>query len=492
MFLDLPPYMFCDEEQLFYADVINMLRSESAASNMFRSGPMNVYPMLLIAWLTELLVPLTDLEVLFIGRVVLPFGLGALAVIPIALFLKYLTGLRYVGLIAAVLYVSSSFLTSISRYWYPDHYMFFFASLVAMLTARLFVVRRPWPTALLLGLAFSMMISVKYHSAALALMVILAFVQRYFEFSQSQQEKKATRHSFFIFSVSAVLFTLVIHANSLINFQSFVEQQLFNVNNYGQVVASPFMGAVAYAFVAFLFTAGPIGAIAIVLGVGGLVRSRRYWTLALLCVAPAALIVVLGFQGLFVSRNIVPATPLLIALASLGIMGVVTWISKPRSAAYRNLTVGLSAVIILGQLSLTFYSFVQDLRPDSRVIAQTWIEKNIPTHERVGTNQFCFGASAATIAGRETVIDSSMEEGLNYYVFDSYSPSTIVTNFRGESASIAFLEPKYLHFYFLDDKKLFSALPGLLFKKPDYIPEGYSLVKKFEQNGPEVWILEKD
>jgi hypothetical protein len=116
----------------------------------------------------------------------------------------------------------------------------------------------------------------------------------------------------------------------------------------------------------------------------------------------------------------------------------------------------------------------------------------LPAGVPIGTNQFCVGYSAAAVAGREAIIDPKMEQELEIYVFDSLSPSAIESNFRGQNGSVAFLEPKYLHFYFLDDKQILFGLAGLFRTKSIYVPEGYSLLERFEQNGPAVWVLIKE
>jgi hypothetical protein len=61
--------------------------------------------------------------------------------VSLALSINYLTGFRYVGLITAALYVLSGFLSAVSRYWYPDYGVFFFAALVAMFSALLIEVK---------------------------------------------------------------------------------------------------------------------------------------------------------------------------------------------------------------------------------------------------------------------------------------------------------------------------------------------------------------
>jgi hypothetical protein len=468
-----------------------MLRSDSASSSMFRSGPMNVYPVWLAVSSIQVFLPLTDLQILFLGRIILPLGLGALAVIPLALFLKYLTGLRFIGLVAAGLYVLSPFLSAVSRYWYPDHYLFFFAALVSMLSAKLVVTESQKVTGLLLGISFSMMISVKYHSAVLLLMVIMALWQRYRSRFQSGEKIRETIQVFCVFAASSILFTTILHLNTLLNFESFLEQQKFNLENYGRFESNPVEGFTAYLFVALVLMIGPLGLIAVSIAIRDLVKRRKFSTLGLLTAAPLILLIVLGFQGLFITRNVIPAGPALLALAAIGISRMVRLTPNADTLVKYLARVAVLSFFTIGQVGLATYSFANDLKPDSRIQAESWISNNIPADAIVGTNRFCFGTSAAEIAGRKTQDDPGMEQELDFYVFDSYSGSRIVSNFRGEQASIAFLEPKYFHFYYIRDRQLHKGLLGFFHEVPKVIPESYELLEMFEENGPAIWVLKK-
>jgi hypothetical protein len=149
-------------------------------------------------------------------------------------------------------------------------------------------------------------------------------------------------------------------------------------------------------------------------------------------------------------------------------------------------------VLLTGaQTSLAAYAFIKDLEPDSRTLAEVWIEDNIPNTVTIGTNESCFGSSAAEVAGKRVTADPFMEKSLEYYVFDSYGESSISGQFRGKNASEALLQPKYLHFYYFRDKEIYESLLGITASEEPQKIDDYKLVQIFKNNGPEVWILRK-
>lgn len=487
---DQSPYMFCDEEWLFYPDVLRMLRTDSLSSSMFLSGPMNVYPVWFVTGFIEFFVPLSDSQVLLIGRFILPFGLGSLSVIPLALFIKYLTGLRYVGLIGVAFYVLSSFLSAVSRYWYPDHFIFFFAALVAMFSARLIIVDKPYLTSFFLGLSSAMVFSVKYHSAILGIMIVFAFIMRHKRLGLDIFGKRELVGSVLTFLSVSVGFTLLFHLNSILRFSELLDQQRSNLENYSQPGADLLEGLAGYGFVAFVITLGPLGFILALAAAFYLIRTRQLLFLFLLVSPIFLLMFILGSQGLFITRNIIPVTPLLLALFAIGAQVTFSKFFERFSflAISLRIAVGLLA---LAQIVLTLYAFTQDLRTDSRTLAQGWIQQNVPGTATIGTNESCFGQSPAKAAGRETVSDPQMEKGLDFYVFDSYGSGVISSLFRDDQAGIALLEPKYLHFYHFDNRGVYQSLSSLLGQQSMPLIDGYKIVQIFRENGPEVWVWKR-
>jgi hypothetical protein len=487
---DQSPYMFCDEELFFYADVLRMLRTESLFSSVFYSGPMNVYPIWIVTRFIELFVPLSDTQVLLVGRLILPFGLGTLSVIPLALFIRNLTGLRYVGLIGLALYVFSSFLSAVSRYWYPDHFIFFFAALVAMYSARLVIVDRPYLTSFFLGVSSAMVFSVKYHSAVLGIMILFAFVMRHKRLGSDHQSTRESLRALLTFFSTAVGFTLLFHLNSIVHFDQLFGQQAANLANYNHAEADLVEGLAAHGFLAFVITAGPLGLVLALSAALHFIATRQLLLLGFLLSPVLALILVFGSQGLFVSRNIVPISPLLIATFAIGAQFTFHKFSEKYSglAVLLRILVGLLASI---QVVLAAYAFVQDLRPDSRTLAQSWIQRNVPVTAVIGTNESCFGQSPAMVAGSRTIFDPQMHQGLDFYVFESYGPSAISSLFRGDNAGMALLEPKYLHFYHFGNREFYKSLPSAIERQSVVTIDGYEIVEKFQENGPEVWVWKK-
>ena len=487
---DRKPYMFCDEEYFFYADVLRMLRDDSVSSGNFYSGPMNVYPMWIVARGVEFLTPLSDDQLLLIARFILPLGLGALAVIPLALFLVYLSGSRFVGLIAATLYVLSSFLSGVSRYWYPDHYLFFFAALVAMFAAKISIVEKPQWTSVLLGISAAMAFSVKYHSAILIIFVVASFLFRRNIFGNSKYRTKQLVNAALTFVASSLAFTLIFHLNTFFYVDRFLSQQAFNVENYSDGASNPTEGLLGYAFVIFILTLGPLGLFLVATSTTMLLKQRSFLILFSLLAPIFVLIGVFGIQATFVSRNIIPVTPLFLAMCSIGAGALIARLKLTPRPAYRTLVICV-ALLAGAQSSLAAYAFLKDLEPDSRQLAEVWIQANISDTVTIGTNESCFGSSAAEVAGKTVTADPFMEKDLEYYVFDSYGESLISGQFRGTNASEALLQPKYLHFYYHRDKEIYKSLLGLIMPEQSTTVDEYELVQRFNNNGPEVWIWKK-
>ncbi len=487
---DQPPYMFCDEEWFFYGDVINMLNADGVSSGSLTSGPMNVYPVWILVRIIELFTPLSDNQVLLLGRIVLPFGLGVLAVVPLAMFIRYFSGLRYLGLAGVAFYAVSPFLSAVSRYWYPDHYIFFFSTLVLMFSARLITVEKPFWTSVLLGISSAMVFSVKYTAAVLAIFVFLAYRERRKRLTSSSPGLVEEKSTFSTLSISFIFFTLLFHLNSIVHFDKLIQQQVYNLENYSRIEANPIEGIFAYSFVIFLISLGPLGLMLFVAAIYRFARARQLKRLMLWLSPVFALIIALGSQGLFSPRNVIPVTPIVFAVFALGVHAIVTKVrSKPGFSS--ALLVTLLGVLTVLQVTLAGYAFAQDLRPDSRKIAQNWIREMTPREAVFGTNEFCFGLSPAKVAGRATIVDPQMSEQLEYYVFDSYEISAISDYFRGGRPSRALFEPKYLHFYYYGDRGIYTSILSLF--EPINPPsiEGYTLVKRFVENGPEVWVFKK-
>ncbi len=490
---ELPPFTFCDEE-MFYSDVLKMLESGSWSASEFRSGPINTYPVFFAAKILSISTTLTDTQVLLLGRFLLPILLGSLAIFPIAAAARRLLSSDKAGVIAAAVFVSSQMLLGLNRIWYPDHYIVFFSAVVLYFSIRLFRGNGSWISAMLLGIAFALAIGVKYTALILVLPILIAFIS-YFNLMRQKYLRHAFRRSFVIVLIglaSAVVATLLIHLNTLSNFAAFIDAQKFNSNNYAGVDsnANPFEGMVAYSFVAFLLMLGLPGIIGIIAGLAHLIAQRRVLILTFLLSVPLGVIFVMGAQQLFINRNVMLAAPYLIMLTTIGIFELIRRLLG-MSAYLKFAGLSLIAAAFLTQFAITTASALKDLNPESQVEAVSWISSNIPEDAVIGVNDQCSGFSSAHEAGRKTALDPDMVEKLEYYVFNSYWDGAIESNFRGFAGARYFLDQKYIHFSYYNDKSIGSYLPGLIASQHLRIPSGYDLLKRFDSNGPEIWILKR-
>lgn len=489
---EIPPITFCDED-IFYQDVLKMFHAQSWGSTEFRSGPFNSYPILILAKALSIFVPLSDVQILLLGRLVFPILLGSIAIFPIAEAATILFSNRRIGLIAGFGYLSSEMLLALSRYWYPDYYIVFFSAMVLYFCVIILRGRFTFLVSIFLGLTLSIAFCVKLTALVLVIPVGIAL----FVFIKNCHEQGVGDLFRTLISKIVVLFLTLIstffimNINTMRNIESYKEAQEFNATNYGGVSDKPFEGILAYSFVAFVLMFGIPGIIGLIAGISSLITKKQFSTFALLFSVPVFVIVILGSQKLFINRNVLITAPFLLLLISFGVLQLFKHFNKMR--LFRKLfftTLSLAALSI--QFIFVFDSVMKDLKPDSRFVAAEWIGANISENETLGINDVCSGASAAYLAGRNSVLDPWMDEGLNYYVINSYWDSEINQNFRGVNAAHYLLEQKYIHFSYFNDKGLGTYILNIFDIHKPQIPSGFSLMKIIDSNGPQIWILKKD
>lgn len=480
-------FLFCDEG-MFYNDVLRMLREETLTSTELRSGPVNTYPVLFLAQALDPFFDLTRYEVLLLGRLIFPVFLGGLAVIPAGLLGWQLSSSRLVGLIAAILMALGPGTLATSQIWYPDHYLAFFSGLTGIIMMPLVWGQRRYLFSTLLGVAFALAVATKYTAVFLLIPVLLSFLALFQHLRTKLGTKGAADFgikSFLLFAGVFVATSAVLHLNVILTWPEFLEAQAVNASNYDGVSTAPLVGIAGYLFLGFLLLFGPIGALGVIAGTLNLAVSRQWLLLGVLVSAPLSAAIVMGLSNLFVPRNIAQFAPFIAVLIAVGL-------SSLRQMRFKKVFLAGALVLLPIQISLIAFPFWQNALPDSRNLATEWVRANVPEEALVGTNEFCSGPSPAEAAGRRVEIDPGMRKRLEYYVFDSYWESEISVNFRGSQGSDALLNQKYLHFYFMDDPKVWLALQGLFVDQDPFVPEGYTLEKDFSGSGPSVWVLRKD
>jgi 4-amino-4-deoxy-L-arabinose transferase-like glycosyltransferase len=490
VFQDLPPYTFCDED-IYANEAYRMYQAGTWRTVEFRSGAFNIYPILFIA---SMLPPLSHLEFVFVGRIFYAVVLSAATVLVIAAATKTLFGRRDVALVAALGFVISPTAIAISRYWYPDHYLVFFSALMLFWLARLISGQRSWIEYVALGATWALGLSVKYSFAFVAIAILITLVVVW----RQRDADRGIRAFFHVVVVGGlVILASTIVTLCLVNFSAFFDLTkfqkdfLFNFENYGRA-GSSISGIAFYGFLLFGLTLGAAGVAGFVVGTTAIIRSA--WPKAVLLLGfPVVLIAYLGLQGLVINRNMYIAFAFVLPVFGLGIVVLLERIARlPRAA--RVVAAAAVAVAMGAQLAVVGVITVKDLQPDSRVLAEEWINETVPATATIGMNEFCSGPSPA-YDHEKVAFDSQAVAGYDYYVMNSYWDSLFNPAYRGRGAIGFTLDQEYLHYYYFNDRGLPWYYISQLFTPrvtPDQlVPQGYEIAEIFSSNGPDIIVLRR-
>ena len=236
LFQDLPPYVFCDEA-IFHDEVTRLLSTGSWQALEFRSGGLNIYPVLVTAklatWLST--APLSSETVLWIGRILHAVILNAASIFFIFLATREMFGRPNIAIYAAFAYAISPMVLSVSRLWYPDHFIAFFSSGALLYMTRTLSHPRRKKLLLKLGCFCGCAISVKYTGILLAVPVLVLLL---FQFEMDAAERGWKRAACQLLAQGALIGISAIVTFALLNFSLFAEPQKFasdfayNINNY--------------------------------------------------------------------------------------------------------------------------------------------------------------------------------------------------------------------------------------------------------------------
>ncbi len=492
VFRELPPYLFCDEG-IFLGDVRQQLNGGALGADDFRSGGVNIYPVVGLWRILSMLgvgAP-SDTALVISGRLLLTVLLGAGAVIPIYLATRVISQRRAIGVVAGLAWIVSPYVLGVSRYWYPDHYAAFFSSWV-LLFAVLILMRKPsWSYFVGLGAAWGLASATKYSGAFLGvtLLVVLlalwrrerneAFVRTWPPAALMRRGAGAVGSAGFVF--------LVANWSLFRTPERFRADFMFNVENYSTSGDTTFMDGLPFnLFVALGLTAGLIGVVPYAVGYVTLWwRSRALFVL--LSSFPVGLAVYLSTNSLIFHRNMSIAVPYLLPVLALGLAAL--WhVAVKRRRLWTLAAVALAAVIAQVAWSASA-SLSRDFHQDTRLQAEKWIQANIPSGATVGVNEFCSGPSAARATGRAVQVDPDMAGRYPFYALDSYWPSVLSAAYFRRGPFWWLSDQRDAHYYGTDD----TSVTGRLGNPPvtALVPEGYRIVKTFRGSGPEIVILRR-
>jgi uncharacterized membrane protein len=162
---------------MFFGEIRSRLEAGGWIFNEFRSGAVNLLPILLISKLTKPFFELSNVNLLILGRVFYLILLGLGTAFYLYRITQLISGNRKIALLCIFLFTVSPYCMSVSRYWYPDHYIYFFSAGFLFYFLRAQVDER-LSDYILSGLFLGLTISTKYTGAILLLCLPLAIVAR--------------------------------------------------------------------------------------------------------------------------------------------------------------------------------------------------------------------------------------------------------------------------------------------------------------------------
>ena len=165
---------------MFSEETFRMLQEKSYFQQMFKAGPVNIYPPFIIY---KIYITLTNQapefnELLILGRLVLPILASCLTI----LFLDKLVNLLFgqgslrPRLLIFSLFTFSPYIFSQSRMWYPDHYQFFITTALTFYILKMFYEKISFKTVVPIVVFYALLISTKYTGLFFGLPIFVAIL----------------------------------------------------------------------------------------------------------------------------------------------------------------------------------------------------------------------------------------------------------------------------------------------------------------------------
>lgn len=486
IFNELNPFLFCDEGMWVYS-VVNSLSSGSLIPSEFKSGTINIYPVLLAVKVFEFgfTQELDVNQITILARVLMNLILSSCSIFFIYGLGKRLGRSILVGVISAAFYAFSPFALAVSQYWYPDAYIAFFVSgFFYFLTVSYFEKLTP-AKVLFQGLFLGLAISTKYTALVLAPFLILFYC--YLIFSK-KITKRAFTSSLGLSSLTAIVVYGILNFGIVLDFESFIQAWDYNRTNYS-VSSSPQIGIVYYIGVAFFLFFPPLEVALVILGYTTLWSTSKFWFVNLLLL-PAAYLGYLGVSQTFFNRNMSLLLPLLCVVGGIGTITLMKLTSQIPKLG-KSLGWGLIFLVLMGPLLISINMAIKDTLPETRIQASEWVRSHIPSSRSIGNNQTCTRDIIPSVAGLTSMQSDRLENlQLDYYVIDSYYPSSFSEAFvkRGLIENFDMKSHHYLNSSG-GNTSIFgnnSGTPNI-----DELAEkrGYKVVKRFSGSGPDIFIL---
>ena len=419
----------------------------------YLAGGINYYiPPLIIIAAQKLFHSAFDMQQIVLwSRIIGPGVLSCLAIPLTFSIAKRLFQDDKIALLAAGVLAFSPLMLSVSRIWYPDHYAVIFSALSLYAAVRIATEQHPLKRDyILLGIAVGLSASTKYNGLFFAALIPIAHA-----FTVLKVEGLKQRLQKFFFSagpwlagLAMVTAFLVTNPYLLRAFPRFVPHYIDAIQRTREVYLAGSAGLMVentpifYSTLLIFTTFGILGGIFICTGAIQVIR-RNSKAAALLLIMP---IIFLGLMSEYKNafdRNISVLVPYFSLLFSAGFIVLRKYLHP------RLLTAALIIICAepAGRIALNTY---HDFQPDSRQLAATWMDQNIPAHSVIGLGRGVYNKSLGVPLNEKkfTLVelsfppdsDAPQKQCINYYFIDQWlyqmygkGKSVFVSPYYGEN-----------------------------------------------------------
>lgn len=471
---ELPPYLFCDEN-LYAGEAFALQQSGSHVTQIFRAGGLNIYPPIYISRILKILgIDVNEYSNFVILSRILMIVLSSATVYVLFKIAFLLTDNIKAQKFTVLAFVLSPYVLSLSRQWYPDHFIVFFVSLFLYYLIQNSDQDFNKNNYLKLNISFALLLSIKYTS--------LVFLPLLWLVVYKDLLKTISGKSILKINILGLVAFLIINFSIFFHPRKFLTDFLFNLTNYGRSEGIHYAG-ISYNFVVLFFLVfGILGFPIILLGAKIAFNSRFSQILFMFSFICFFYLISMGQAALVLNRNLMIFVPLILLFIGFG--SAKLWESHGRIFTFAKFLV--TAAFFAGALNVS-YIFFHDFQTDSRVLAANDITRIIPSESTVGINEACSGSSPAQEAGFKTLYDPFLKEQLPYYVLNSYWPGPY-QGLYSKSGVLQEFDQKYIHFYLFSNTEFWK----LSFSTRDWdIVNGYEVIKVYNSNGPDVIVLRK-
>jgi hypothetical protein len=275
----------------------------------------------------------------------------------------------------------------------------------------------------------------------------------------------------------------IINYSVFLNFEEFIKDFKFNMNNYGDRNFTDISGVLFYFTLIYITFLTPIFTVFAVAGYKKLYETdKNVFTLILLF--PLFFILYLGSGSLVINRNVSILIPFLVPVYAIGFFSVFEYFSEKKS----NFKY-VSLATIIFPLAIFTINTGSEYTKDARLKAAEWLSVNIAEGELFGTNEFCSEQSPAEVAGFSVEPDPYFNKNYQYYLLNKNWKSALSTEYW-RKGFIQQLNQKYIHYYNFNDRRMWNFTPPKKLEIGDEY-NNYQLINIFEGRGTTMYLYRK-